>query len=425
MSNPRFKFEQLIQPFSPSDFFHQYWEQQPLLISRNNSDYYSGLFSIKDIDTLLQFSKPKYPRVKLGKNKIGGFSLEVLEGMDTSSIHEYGVPNLHRLYNTYSQGDTLVLYRVENYWKPLAQVCRSLEKLFSYRVGAALFLTPRNAQGFPPHFDPDDMFILQVEGSKMWRIYNSLPSLSVEEKYQPCLQNLPAPEQEICLKAGDLLYVPRGCVHEVLTTDSPSLHLSIGVQVYTWADLISSALASISKQTLPFHKALPVGFLNQNQQAPSLQGHLVELLEYLSQNAKAEEAVGQLARSFIEKMQPLPDGHFSQLDQLSEVSLNSVVTKRQGMVCWIFKAEDQVSIQFPGNVVKSPVWVEPALRFIAETETFAVRALPDALSDNSKLVLVRRLIREGLLKVVSVNNHAVTNSQFINMACDREALNIN
>lgn len=67
------------------------------------------------------------------------------------------------------------------------------------------------------------------------------------------------------------------------------------------------------------------------------------------------------------------------------------------------QGEHHVSIQFPGHEVTGPTWLEPALRFIAQTEPCAVHALPDSLSANSKLVLVRRLIREGLLKVVSAN----------------------
>lgn len=421
MLNSRYKFEQLIQPISPEVFFNHYWEQRPLHISRNNSDYYSDLFSVKDIDTLLQFCKPKYPRVKLGKNNRGGFSLDLLAGMDTSSIQDYGVPNIHRLYDTYSKGDTLVLYKLEEYWESLAQVCRGLAHWFSFPTSASLFLTPKNAQGFLPHFDDADIFILQAEGSKVWRIYNSSPYLSVDARYQPLVtENLPSPEQEIYLETGDFLYVPRGCVHEVLTTDAPSLHIAIDTHVFTWTDLISSSLSSLSKQTLSFHKALPVGFLNQNQQIPSLQRHLIELLDYLRQNAKAEEAITQLTQDFIGKMQPLPDGHFSQLEQLGQVDQLTVVAKRQGMVCYIFKEENQVCIQFPGNKVKGPVWLEPAFRFVAETETFAVQSLPDNLSDDSKLVLVRRLIREGLLRVVSADKGEDFEFWLVDPALDHE-----
>src|SRR5437870_4910347 len=132
MLTPQGTLEHLLQPISPETFFQQYWEQRPLLVSRHNPDYYAGLFSVKNIDTLLKFSKPKYPRVKLGKSQKRGFSLNVLEGMETQSIQDYGVPNLHRLYDAYMEGDTLLIYKVDDYWEPLARMCRNLEQCFSY-----------------------------------------------------------------------------------------------------------------------------------------------------------------------------------------------------------------------------------------------------------------------------------------------------
>src|SRR5439155_5565055 len=165
MLTPQDTLEQLLQPISPETFFQQYWEQRSLLISRHSPDYYAGLISVKNIDAILQFSKPKYPKVKLGKSQKRGYSLEVLEGMGTQSIQDYGVPNLQRLYATYAAGDTLVIDRVDRYWEPLARMCRDVEQYFSCPAGATIFLTPKNAQGFLPHFDHDDMFILQIEGA--------------------------------------------------------------------------------------------------------------------------------------------------------------------------------------------------------------------------------------------------------------------
>jgi ribosomal protein L16 Arg81 hydroxylase len=60
MLNTRFTFEQIIQPISPEVFFREYWEKRPLHISRGKPGYYSELFSVNDIDTLLQFGKPKW-----------------------------------------------------------------------------------------------------------------------------------------------------------------------------------------------------------------------------------------------------------------------------------------------------------------------------------------------------------------------------
>lgn len=93
-------FEHLIEPISPAVFFREYWEQRPLHIARDKPGYDAELFSVHDVDTVLQCCKPKYPRVKIGKNQKRGYSLEVLEHMDTMSVHDYGVPNAHNLYKT-------------------------------------------------------------------------------------------------------------------------------------------------------------------------------------------------------------------------------------------------------------------------------------------------------------------------------------
>jgi hypothetical protein len=45
-----------------------------------------------------------------------------------------------------------------------------------------------------------------------------------------------------------------------------------------------------------------------------------------------------------------------------------------------------------------PVWVEPALGALLPKERFAVADLAGVLDPESRLVLVRRLIREGLLE---------------------------
>lgn len=34
------------------------------------------------------------------------------------------------------------------------------------------YLTPPGTQGFAPHYDDIEAFILQLEGKKYWRLYN-------------------------------------------------------------------------------------------------------------------------------------------------------------------------------------------------------------------------------------------------------------
>jgi hypothetical protein len=47
-----------------------------------------------------------------------------------------------------------------------------------------------------------------------------------------------------------------------------------------------------------------------------------------------------------------------------------------------------------------PAWLEPAMRVIIEKDELPVAALDPHLDQSSRIVLIRRLIAEGLLEVV-------------------------
>jgi hypothetical protein len=144
---------------------------------------------------------------------------------------------------------------------------------------------------------------------------------------------------------------------------------------------------------------LPVGFLTPGTRSEALQERWAALLARFVRGSPTETAVAQLARRFINGMPPWHDGHCQRVDDLDRLDLDTIVAKRPGMLCWITRAGGAVSIQFPGNEVRGPASSEGARRFIVAAATFQVRALPDALTDQSKLVLVRRFVREGLLTV--------------------------
>ena len=74
--------------------------------------------------------------------------------------------------------------------------------------------------------------------------------------------------REVCLKPGDLLSVPRGHVHDAYTSDSYSLHLTVGINVYRWADLIQHAVTCASRREPRFRRAIPGGALPGRDSGP-------------------------------------------------------------------------------------------------------------------------------------------------------------
>lgn len=399
MSKSDFDFERMFNPIETATFFNEYWEKRPLLIPRSKPDYYSELLSMKDIDSIIKFTRYQLLGVELAKDK-----QKVLP--DSSHIGNYvssdGIPDLNQLYNAYCQGYSFTIRNLHERWKPISVFQRNLEVFLNHRVGVNLYMTPKNSQGFSPHFDTHDVFIVQVEGSKLWRIYDSPITLPLDSdlKYVPKLtKELGAPVAEIYLNAGDLLYLPRGYIHEVYTSESHSLHLTVGVYLTKWSDLIASAVALLTEKDVRFRESLPVGFLQQGEEKISLKHQFQEFLQLLADKSEVEDAVEGIAERFLLEMPPLPDEHFYQLESIDSLNLDTILKKREGMIYRVIKKEGRVGIQFAGNSVMGPKTTERAIRFIADSEEFPIKALP-GLTDNGKLTLVRRLIREGLLTTV-------------------------
>ncbi|MEH2124094.1 cupin domain-containing protein [Nostoc sp.] len=405
MFSTNFDFEKLIQPIDTVTFFKEYWERQCLVVSRGEPDYYSGLFSMNDVDSLIRFSGIRYCDFNVSKvaddlsnqaNKLGG----------KGSIDPNASPSIYQFYDAYNQGNTLCIFHLQQHWEAIATLCRNLEKYLNHPANVNLYLTPKTAQGFPPHFDTHDVFVLQLSGTKLWRTYDSYWDLPMPEDARRLPQEvlreqLKAPTHEVELKPGDMLYIPRGFVHEAKTLDTSSLHITVGIPVYRWVDLIQEALTSIVQQNVEFRKAVPVSFVRDDDAKTQTKNQLKDLLKTFASSVDIDDAVERLTIKFIGSLSPLADSHFSKLDDLQQIDLNTHVVKRQGMICTTVRKGDVVMIQFPQNRVEAPAYVEPAFRFIAESEAaFEIKSLPDFASDNSKIVLVRRLLKEGLLTIV-------------------------
>lgn len=143
-----------------------------------------------------------------------------------------------------------------------------LEGYFESVVGCNAYFTPARAQGFAPHSDDVDVFILQLEGSKTWRLHaphseaDILPRASSSDYGSGEAGELML---ETTLQPGHLLYLPRGTAHSAATASATaSLHVTISVcHRRTWADLLAlalpAALEAAAAETVDLRRSLPIG----------------------------------------------------------------------------------------------------------------------------------------------------------------------
>jgi hypothetical protein len=404
MNGTEFDLPKLLWPVQPAVFFTSVWEKQVLAVDRKDAGYYSKLFTLADVDAVIAFTRPMFttpddfkPDVPAARNFIQG----LLPDDESSSAMVY--PDTAAVRGTFAKGKTVILTAMQCRWGPIAALCRRLEEHFGCHIHTNAYLTPAGAQGFDPHYDTHEVFVLQIEGSKHWRFYGPGRELPLAaERATFSRDQLGPPTQEAVVHPGDLLYMPRGHIHEAFTSDSLSLHLTVGIKVNRWVDLVHQAVDAVSARDVRLRASLPPGLLSGAGATAAPDAHFREILQAVVENACAGEAVERLATAFLGKLTSLPADSFSPVE-VGGIGPDTVVERVPGAICReVALADGRVGLQFPGGSLEGPTKIAAALHFIACSPRFSVRSLPEGLTQDGKLVLVRRLVRDRFLRVVSV-----------------------
>jgi lysine-specific demethylase/histidyl-hydroxylase NO66 len=374
----------LLHPTAPSVFFEEVWERKPLVLS-GEPERWSGLFSSRDLGRLLTYRPPR---------SIEGMML-VKENRhrDENWMNPDGSPRLDQVQAAWRDGYTIIINRLGQLWEPVGLFCAAVEEELHHPVSVNLYMTPPGAQGFKAHFDIMDAFVLQVEGSKVWRVRGPQLTLPLPDEHTATSpESLPPVVLEHELKSGDVLYIPRGFVHEARTAQTHSVHLTLGLQAVTWMDLFASALAA-ARRDERFRKGLPPRFLEGSS---AMEQTFRELLAELPRHLELGHALTHMAERFVVQKPPPPAEDL--LEGPVEVEGSAVLERRPGMVLRLVEGPGYAGLQYSGGKLMGPAKIGPALRHITRHSVIPVRSLP-GLSEKEQLVLAGRLVRNGVLLV--------------------------
>ncbi|WP_244187729.1 cupin domain-containing protein [Streptomyces regalis] len=206
-----------------------------------------------------------------------------------------------RLHEQLHDGASLVLDAVDELHQPAERLAHGLEGVFRSRVQINMYVSWTATEGFGTHWDDHDVIVVQLEGAKRWRLYGPT-------RINPLHRDTEAPEppadeplEEVVLRAGDMLYLPRGWWHAVAATEGRSLHLTCGLQTTTGADLLGWLSDRLrTSETVRAH--LPV-FAQPQDQADYLELLRKEVTDALHDSAIADFLI---ARDGNEPGRPMP-----------------------------------------------------------------------------------------------------------------------
>jgi len=215
----------------------------------------SGLFGWPQLNAALAQHRLGPPRLKLEKDGDDA-GKGVFRERRTGRAPPIQDLDTALLYERLREGATLILDAVNELGGPLQQLCAGLAAEFSAASQANLYACWGTSQGFDVHWDDHDVFVIQLDGAKRWRLYGSTRVAPLRRDLGEDHPRPSEPLEELILEAGEMLYLPRGYWHATVGMGGPTLHLTVGLSRKTGHDLLvwladQALAADIVRSDLP------------------------------------------------------------------------------------------------------------------------------------------------------------------------------
>jgi ribosomal protein L16 Arg81 hydroxylase len=379
-----------LEPVEQERFLAEYWETKPLLVQRAEERRFDDLLSPEEAERLITSTGLRYPAFRLVKAGVELKARDYTVDLAWRPVPLSGTIDVARVADEFARGATVVLQALHLHHRPLAVFARELEQDLGQAAQVNAYYTPHSAQGLPVHHDTHDVFCLQVFGHKRWLVYQPALELPLkDQRYRRELGEPGAPVLDVILAPGDTLYLPRGWLHEALTSESDSLHLTVGLSAYTWLDAVRAALEEC-RDELPFRRSVPDDGEPED-----------DVLALLEERLSPEAVVERRRERFVRTRRPVLDDQLDQVRMLASLSLDTPVARRATVIAEL-AGGDELVLSFEGKELVFPAHVRAELERLWEaTSPVTPGDLPGTLDGAGRLVLVRRLIREGFLRVPS------------------------
>ena len=360
-------------------FVDKVWATR-VLVHEASPEQLTHLLSLDDVDHLLTETAIRTPSVRIARD---GSVLPdadfVRTGATVAGKPVTGLVDARKVLALFDSGATVVLQALHRYWPPLTALTAELELELGHPCQVNAYLTPPGSQGFAVHEDSHDVFVFQSHGTKLWEIHHD------------------SRVEEVLMRPGVCLYLPTGTPHAARAQESASLHVTVGINQRTWADLLRRAVEPLLAAQGADH--LPAGTL---EQPDLLVDGLAERLQALAGDVRRVDAhavVGAATERFLTtRPSRLRGGVVAGLAG-RDLDADTPLRRRPGVPCVRREQGEQgerLLLLLGDRTLDVPAWLGPALDELRPGQVLTPAELP--ISPQSAVVLCGRLLREGLLE---------------------------
>ncbi len=193
--NERMKKLPLLGDITPAQFLRDYWHKKPLLI-RNAIP---GFKPLLNMEALTKLATTNHAESRLVSNLDGQWNMQhgPLESLPPMDQKEW----------------TVLVQGVNLFDAKADALLRQFRFLPDARLDDLMVSFATDGGGVGPHFDSYDVFLLQAQGQRRWRIGPQKDLSLVEGLPLKILANF-TPNEEFVLNPGDMLYLPPHYAHD-------------------------------------------------------------------------------------------------------------------------------------------------------------------------------------------------------------------
>ena len=393
------RFEDIVAPLGAAEFKREVLGRQPLHLE-GPPDKWAALMSWPVLNELLGMSSiwsaASLPLV-LDKDPVpaSAYAAPAL-GRDGGQVLR---PDPKRVQEFLRKGATLVANDIDQLTPALRAFAGTMEQALGGKVQGNLYLSSKRKQGFRVHYDTHDVFAVHVMGEKRWFVFEGRAEVPIAHplfKSQPQEQHERAKGalwKEIRLRAGDLLYLPRGQYHYALAEDGPCAHIAFGITYPIGLDVVSYLFERMVAEPVARHN-LPQGDADA----------LAQRLQELGQRIAAVLGDAQTARdvaAFIAGYR-YPRAEYDlpalieQAEQRWAVRAKGVRLVEAGGRCGLVKEGSREAVEVPAEVKQEIAWILARPGFTREELAQAFTAAPRdkidrLLTDLERMALIAAL----------------------------------
>jgi hypothetical protein len=339
-----------------------------------------GLLALDDVDHLLTSVALRTPALRVVKDGSVLPSSRFTRSATMAGEPLTGLVDARKVLALFDSGATVVLQGLHRYWPPLTQLVRELELALGHPCQANAYLTPPGSQGFARHSDTHDVFVFQTHGRKQWEVVEG------------------SEEREVLLEPGLSMYLPTGTPHSARSQEQTSLHVTVGINRLTWRDVLRQVCDRVLADER-YDEPLPAGYVD----APTrLAGRLAEELEVFGRGLAGMDAgavADERATVFLRERTPALRGGLTDLVALDELTDDTLLARRPTAACVLKETGARLVVLLGDRELRMPSRLVEPMRFVRDHGSFRVTELSPWLDEESRLVVARRLVREGLLRI--------------------------